>query len=244
MRKFTEESDSLRFLKRFVECREELLELSEDVQELRGFYTNQKHSWEQLRTAVEELAQNRLQLEADQTAGPALARMEEILAAPRPYGMLHEAASLTHTARSVNDRMISDARNQADAEIQGLIDGVKAELDKAAANAALRQSATDELARLLAAATQATSIAHIAQARQAADAAFDRALTAIESHSQPKPDDPTAPQPPVKKRRVVEAKSFCVAGFIETREDAESFLSKLRAELEAALEADERVQIK
>ena len=87
LRKFVEETDSLRFLNRINENKAELLELAEDVHDLEGFYTNQKHSWEKLRAAVEVLSQNRLQLEADAEAGPALARMEEILAAPRPYNL-------------------------------------------------------------------------------------------------------------------------------------------------------------
>ena len=52
------------------------------------------------------------------------------------------------------------------------------------------------------------------------------------------------PKPKVKTRRVVEPKSLWTGGFIETPADIEAFLTKLRAELEAALDADERVQIK
>jgi len=241
LRKFVEESDSLRFLKRFVENKDEMLELTEDIQELKGFYTNQKHSWESLRAAVEELSQNRLQLEAHEEAGPALVRMEEILAAPRPYNLLHEVADLTHTARSVNDQLVSDARGPAVAEIQGMLDGVTGELDKMSAGDVLRKTATDDLAKLLGTAMGATSIAHIAQASRTAEVAYDRALTAIENAPPPKHDDPT---PKVKRRRIVEAKSLWSGDFIETPEDVEAFLNKLRAELEAALEADERVQIK
>lgn len=252
LRKFTEESDSVRFLKRFVENADELRDLADDLHDLQGFYTNQKHSWEQLQVAVGDLAQNRLQLEADPEAGPALARMEIILAAPHPYGLLHEVAGLSHTARSVNDQLISDARIPAVAEIQGLLDGITIELDKVSAGASLHKTATSELVKLLETAAQSTSIAHIAQARQTAEAAYDRALTAIE-HAQlpppPDPDDPTPPgptppPPTLKKRRVVEAKNLWSGNFIETSADIESFLTKLRIELETALAANERVQIK
>jgi len=250
LRKFVEESDSLRFLKRFAANRDELLDLADDLRDLKDFYTNQKHSWELLRSAVDELSQNRLQLDAHEEAGPALTRMEEILAAPRPYGLLHEVAELIHTARSVNDQLVSEARGPAVAGIQGLLDGVNEELGKVSADEALRKTATNELTNLVATASQATSIAHIAQARQAAEAAFDRALTAIEqvqTPPTPEPEGATPPAPPkpkVKKRRVVEAKSLWSGGFIETADDVEAFLAKLRATLQAAIEADERVQIK
>ena len=253
LRKFVEESDSLRFLKRFVENKNELLEVAEDFQELKGFYSDQKHSWEMLRMAVEELSQNSLQLETHDEAGPALKRMREILAATRPYALLRDAADLTHTARSVNDQLVADARGPAVVEIQGLLDGIKGELDKVSADDALRKAAPAELASLLDSAANDTSIAHISQARQTAEDAYDRSLTAIErAQAQPpsvtgEGDDPVPPapvKPKVKKRRIVEAKALWSGGFIESTDDMEAFLKKIRTELEAALEADERVQIK
>jgi hypothetical protein len=169
--------------------------------------------------------------------------------------LLPEVANLSHTARSINDQLVSEARDPAVAEIQILLEGITGELDKVTANASLRKTATGELVKLLDTAAQSTSIAHIAQARQAAEAAYDQALTAIEQAQlppQPAPEDsqspqdvePTPPQPTIKKRRIVEAKGFWSAGFIETSADMETFLAKLRTELEAALAANERVQIK
>ena len=249
LRKFVEETDSLRFLRRFIEHRNELLDLSDELRDLEDFYTNQKHSWENLRASVNELSQNRLQLEAHEGAGPALARMEEILSAKRPYNLLHEVAELTHTAKTVNDELVAAARGPAVAEIQGLLDGVADELKKVSADETLRAAAACELERLVTTAANTTSIAHIAQARQAAAGAFDRGMTAIETAPTPLPaksDDsvPGSRKPTVKKRRVVEVKALWTGGFIETAEDVERFLNKLRAELETALAADERVQIK
>ena len=252
LRKFVEESDSLRFLKRFVENKAELLDHADDIQDLKDFYTNQKHSWEALQAAIDVLSQNRLQLEAHKVAGPALARMEEILATPRPYNLLPEVAGLTHTAKTINQQLVAEARGPAVAEIQGLIDGVTEELNKVSAGNALRGKATAELKKLLATASRTQSIAHIVQARQTAEVAFDQALTIIEQPPTPEPPEPPIgpdkPPPPkkpkVKKRRVVEAKRLWSGGFIETPDDIEAFLDKLRVELEAALKANERVQIK
>ena len=250
LRKFVQETDSLRFLQRFAGSKDELLDLSDDVRDLEDFYTNQKNTWEELRSAVDDLAQNRLQLEAHQEAGAALARMEQILAAPRPYGLLREVAGLIHTASSINDQLVAAARGPAVAEIQGLVDGVNQELESVSADKALVGVATAPLAKLVATASQTTSIAHIAQARLTAEEAFDRAMTAIEAAQAKPPAEPggPGPQPPpepkVKKRRVLEAKKLWSSGFIETSEDVETFISKLRAELEDALDAGERVQIK
>jgi len=240
LRKFIEESESMGFLQRFVTNKNELSKQSEKHQDLKEFYTNQKRSWETLRKTVQTLSQNRLQLERHEEAGPALTRMEEILAAERPYNLLHEVAELTHTAKTINDQLVADARSPVVAEIQGLLDGVTEELTKVSAGNALRKTATGELTKLLGTASQATSIAHISQARQTADAAHDRALTAIEN-AQTKPNDP---KPKIKKRRVLEAKKLWSSGFIETQADVEAFLEQLRAALETAIKSDERIQIK
>lgn len=240
LRKFVEEANSLRFLKRFLENRDELLDLADDMHDLQGFYTNQKHSWDTLRVAVDELSQNRLQLEAHEQAGPALTRMKEILAAPRPYNLLREAAGLSHTAQSVNEHLVQEARGPAIAAIKALLDSVKGDLDKVSADAALRDKASGELNRLLASAERQQSIAHIAQARQAADGAYDRALQTIEQAQKETDPDPAR----MKPRYVVEARSLWSGGFIETSDDVERYLSALRVELEAAIADGKRVQIK
>jgi hypothetical protein len=243
LRKFVEESDSTRFLKRFAENQGELRDRADDMQELKGFYTSQRHIWEALRTAVDELSQNRMQLEGHESAGPALVRMKEILTSAQPYNMLHEVAGLTHTARGVNDQLVTEARLPVVAAIQGHLAGVTEELNKGAVDESLQQKATGELTRLLTTTTEAKSIPLISQARDLSEAAFDRALTAIEEARKPPPSG-GGDKPSVKKRRSVEVRSMWSGGLIETQEDVETFLSKLRAELEAALKADERVQIK
>jgi len=245
LRKFVEQKDSLRFLKQFVQSKVELQEQAEETRELRDFYTHQKHSWEQLRTAVEELSQNRLQLESDGDAGPALARMEEILAAQKPYEMLSEVADLTHKVRGVNDKLVSDARGPAIAAIQGFLNMVTGELASDASDEGLGNAVSKRLQSLLETVTTATSIAHIAQARSAGEEAFDEALKTIEEYrGNRKGDDPKPGVPAPKKRRIVEARACWTGSFIETPAEIEEFLEMLRTELEAAIQANERVQIK
>jgi hypothetical protein len=247
LRKFVEESDSLRFLNRFIENANDLHDLAEDMHELRDFYTTQKHSWETLRRTAEELQGNRMQLEADPVAGPALVRLKEVLAAKRPYGLLHEVAPLEHKAREVNDHLVGTARERAVFQIQTRLSRITGELDKSAASDALKQKTTRNFDQLLDTANQATSIAHITQAQQEAEAAYDRSLTAIEKEQAERVNDPGSDQTPraaVKRRRVIKATALCVGDFIETPEEMDAFLSKLRQELKAALDNDERVQIK
>jgi hypothetical protein len=238
----------LKFLKRLLENRTELLEVSDHFGDLHGFYTNQRTAWDALRSGVQAFGQNRLQIDSDATAGPALARMEEILAAKHPYELLPEAAELTHTVQVANDALVSAARKPAMAEIQRCLEGVETELKKASADSALRSKATAGLKKLLeTAATSDVSIAHIAQAAQAATTAFDQAMLAIESSLVPAVDGTAVsgapPVPAPKKRRVVSVRAIWTDGFLENQADVDAFLEKLRQELVAGINAGERIQI-
>jgi hypothetical protein len=53
-----------------------------------------------------------------------------------------------------------------------------------------------------------------------------------------------APTAPVKKRRVVHAQLLAGSGYIETQADIDSFLTKLRNELEQAIADNQRVEIR
>jgi len=245
LRALVNEDNSLVFLKRFVEYKNDFGNIADDYHDLKGFYSNQKHSWGNLRKAVTELTQNKLQLQAHEAAGPALARMEEILGLKDPYQAIQEAARHIPVAQEVNKELVSSARVPAVEAIQGHLDTIEKELDSVSADNSLRSTATKGLRNLLSTAKQSSSIAHITQAADTAVDAFNRALVAIEN----RPIDPVdlvnaKPVPAVKRRRTVNSRNHCSSDFIETPEQIEDFLSSLRKELQQAVDAGERVQIK
>lgn len=249
LKKLVDEGDSLKFLKRFLANKKELLDFNDDYAELKDFYTNQTHTWKKLRQAVQDLSQNKLQLENHPEAGPSLKEMKGIIAAKAPYGMLHLAAGLIDKAKSANETLISEARKPAMAEIQSFLDDVKKEATQAGANSSVQGSATKELEGFLRECTMTTSIAHMDQATKLAEAAFYRAIAFIEEQTakddpDPGDADPKDPPPKPKKVRFIQAKSISGNGYLETQAEVDEFLAKLRAELETAIKADERVRIK
>jgi hypothetical protein len=58
---------------------------------LEHFCGHQKQTWEKLRKSYAAFQLNRLELERDGRAEPALNRMQEILSANSPYGLIKEA---------------------------------------------------------------------------------------------------------------------------------------------------------
>jgi hypothetical protein len=246
LRPLVGEMNSLRFLKRFVENKDALQDLEEDYQDLSHFYTHQRPSWEQLRSTVQDLSQNRLQLESHPEAGAALSQMEAILKAKRPYGSLNQVSALKASVSAYNTQLVTDARQDAMATLQTYLDQIETEVSRSALDGTVRSQAIAPLQRLIKEVEQSSSIAHIRQAQTEGESVFDRGMALIEKASQPPvdPDIDTPPRPTTKPRRVVEVKSLCPEGFIESQEQIDQFLTALRQELEGAIAAGERVQIK
>ena len=94
-----------------------------------------------------------------------------------------------------------------------------------------------------------------AKAKAASSAAAAKPVTSGSGNSdvplaEPAADVPSppaavvAPVVPVKKRRVVDAQLLAGPGYIETQADIDSFLAKLRRELEQAIADNQRVEIR
>jgi len=166
--------------------------------------------------------------------------------------------ALQHKVQTANNELVAAAQGPAVAEIQTRLDSLKSELEKAGASSAFLAKVNEDFTKLLKQASGSRSIAHIQQARVAADKAYDRALTEMEKVALPSGggavpadkdgiDSDTITKPvktKIKKRRVVEPRKLWTSEFIETKEEMEAFLSALRQELQATLDADERVQLK
>jgi hypothetical protein len=92
------------------------------------------------------------------------------------------------------------------------------------------------------------SLAHIAQAagdvEQLADAALARVEQARKSAAGNGAAGGTATATAVKARRVIKPADVVKKTYLETAEEVEEFLGDLRRQLEAALAANERIQIR
>ena len=119
---------SKKFLTGFNEHRNDLLDLADGFRDIENFYEHQRLVWDKLRTASVRFEPNRMELERDDSAGGALRRMGEILAAPSPYELVKEAEELIRTVSEVNEELLSERRVQVLATIAEQIASVSAEV--------------------------------------------------------------------------------------------------------------------
>lgn len=109
--------ESAKFIDRFMENKEPLLDLSDEFHDIDHFYRQQRPTWEKLRKAADRFGLNRMELERDQNAATALARMKDILTAPSPYKIVHEAEGLISTVEAINTGIVTKRRDEALARI-------------------------------------------------------------------------------------------------------------------------------
>lgn len=235
-----------KFIERFLENKNDLLDLSENYHDIDNFYRLQRSTWDKLRSSYTRFDFNRLELERDSTALNALSRMKEILSAPNPYSLVHEADGLISAVEKINTGLITNRREDALKQINDFLSHVDKDAANAGADPALKRTALSPLEKLRDSVRQQESVAHISQAVQEAERAYDNALHDIEtfiSKIPTKPNDDT-PKPAVKPHRVIKPSLLVKSSSLETQEEINSFVESLKNELQAAFDRGERIQIR
>jgi len=238
-----DESDKI--IERFNLKKDDLLDLSETYHNLEQFYEHQKPTWEKLLSSYQRFQMNSLELERNERAAPALKRMHEILNAPAPYGIIHEAEGLIHTVGEVNTGLITRRRAEVIAKVDEHIAEITNGLDAAKGDEALRSKCLGPVKRLRQQVEQMDSIAHLAQAEQEAVKAIDASMTEIEKFVRQTPSgEKDTLKPKVKPRCIIKPTELVGATYLETQDDIEKFLDELKKKLKEAIDSGKRIQIR
>lgn len=241
---------SFKFIEQFNNQKDALLDFVEQFSDVKQFYESQKLTWEKLRKAYDRFQFNRLELERNPQAGPALKRMGEILTAPSPYGLIKEAEGLITTVETVNTVLVIERRQRAAKRIDEHIATLAKDIATAKGDGGLQAACLRPLEALRRQVASEESLAHIAQAETEARTAFDAATLRIEEYQEDyvKRSGEVIPEkgngPAIKKQRIIEPAKLAKTAYIETLDEVNTFLDTLRQELEHAIEQNERIQIR
>ena len=246
--------ESNRFIQRFNDNRDDLEEHAEQYTTLRTFYEKQKPVWDKLNKASENYKLNEQQLRSNPEANSALDRIQTILKAPAPYGLIQETDKLLRIVDAVNDELLANQRAQSLQKVDSHLENIKKELATVAADDILTRACTDPLSGLRNKIESFTSLAHISQAEAQALQCKDSAISKIAEFAQKKieaaneasgkPLDASSSTPQFKPIQTIAASNFQSGGYLETADQVESYIAKLRAELMAAVDTGKRVEIR
>ena len=190
-------------------------------------------------------------MERHPEAGPALKRMNDILTAPNPYKLIKDAESLINAVNAVNAALLSEAKAEAVRKINGYMVALASDIDAAKGDGSLRTACLKPLEALQSRVQAENSLAHITQLETEARNEFDAAVARIENFmlkaaeaAAPSSSGSLAPTPALKKKHLVEPSKLVQLRYLETKADVEAFLESLRAELEQAIDRNERIEIR
>ena len=212
---------SKKFLTGFNEHRSDLLDLADGFRDIENFYEHQRLVWDKLRTASVRFEPNRMELERDDSAGGALRRMGEVLAAPSPYELVKEAEELIRTVSEVNEELLSERRVQVLATIAEQTASVRAEVSTAGGDESFKTTCLTPLENLAKRVATHESLAHIGQAASEAVRLKDKALTRVEHYLARKAEEGKEEQdkPVVRPRRVISPVKLVKLPYLETQID-------------------------
>ena len=239
--------DSRKLVERFDAQEKELRDFADAYADLRQLYEYQKQTWEKLRDACQRFQQNRLELDRDADAAPALRRMNDILNAPAPYALIREADGLIQQVAGVNDALVTQRRSEVLAALQKTMQQMTAETDTARADAALKQACLAPLETLAAQTARLESIAHLTQAEQEAERLFDTGMKRLEVAAAATPPEGKAGEtetPKVKPRRIIKPSEMIQKSYLETEDEVETFVGNLKEAMVEAIKRGERIQVK
>ena len=238
--------DSNRFLAQVNERGSDLRDVADRFHDLDHFYQHQRPMWDKLSAESSRFKLNQMELERNDSAGSALRRMGEILAAPSPYELVKEAEGLIRTVSEVNEKLLSARRAQVLATIAEQTASVSAEVSTAGGDEALKTTCLTPLENLANQVSTHDSLAHIDQAESEAVRLKDEALTQVERYLARKAEEGKAKQDKlvIRPRRVVSPVKLVKSPYLESQVDVDAFLDDLRTELTDALARNERIEIR
>jgi len=250
--------DSFAFIESLLGAKDAWLDIADDIQDLVNFYKSQIASWRKLLDGLRAFENNREALNKVPEAASALAELTQIRDNPKPYGQVNRIEPLLAAVGSVNEQLAQAIRERALLSIDAKITEVQAKLESAGAEPDICNKALRPLQDLKTRIAGLTGIAQIMYLQDQGGDAMDAAVTLIEVAAAKPPrqaavpgdtakalqtGQPHVPPPVAKTTRVIRAVDFSSKTYLETEAEVDAYVSKLKAELLAAIRAGQMARI-
>jgi hypothetical protein len=238
-------SDSYSFIEVLLKDKNDLLDMSEDIQDLVTFYKTQRLVWQKLLSSLDEFSDNLEALNKDVLATSALTELIQIRDNSKPYGLIHKIEPLLASVATVNEQLAKGQREKALEAIDKNIGEIQSKLNEVSASPELSNKALLRLQDLKKSIVKQTSIAQIIYLNDQAGDAMDEAFALIsEATTKPTPPGGSPNPPPVKKTHVIFASKLSSKMYLETEEDVDAYIKKLQEVLLEAVRSGQMTRIK
>ncbi|WP_445663847.1 hypothetical protein [Escherichia coli] len=267
------EKEDFALIEKVSSLKDELLDFSEDREDLVDFYRKQFATWQKLGAALNgSFKSNRSALEKDAAAVKALGELESIWQMPEPYKHLNRITPLIEQVQNVNHQLVEQHRQHALERIDARIEESRQRLLEALATSELQNSVLLPMQKARKRAEVSQSIPEILAEQQETKAlqmdadkkinlwidelckkqeaqlrAANEAKRAAESEQTYVVVEKPVIQPVPKKTHLVnvasEMRNATGGEVLETTEQVEKALDTLRTTLLAAIKAGDRIRL-
>ena len=267
------EKEDFALIEKVSSLKDELLDFSEDREDLVDFYRKQFATWQKLGAALNgSFKSNRSALEKDAAAVKALGELESIWQMPEPYKHLNRITPLIEQVQNVNHQLVEQHRQHALERIDARIEESRQRLLEAHATSELQNSVLLPMQKARKRAEVSQSIPEILAEQQETKAlqmdadkkinlwidelrkkqeaqlrAANEAKRAAESEQTYVVVEKPVIQPVPKKTHLVnvasEMRNATGGEVLETTEQVEKALDTLRTTLLAAIKAGDRIRL-
>lgn len=247
--------DGFEFIEALNQASNDWRDISDDIHDIGGFYGTQKPTWEKLLDAIARFEPHIAELSQEPAVASALVELDKIRANETPYAQISQIDRLVQVVEARNTQLLAGHRAEASGQVDKRIAVVATELDGVKAEDGLRNAALLPLQKLKQKIEAQTNIPQIGHELKGADDLVDAALEHIHKAIQKQQGTSggtggstggsgaggggKAHKPP----KVIHAAALSGKYYLESEDDVETYLARLRKELLAAIQAGQKARI-
>jgi len=196
--------------------------------------------------AMTAFTDNHEALQQDINAANAIKELTAIRDNPAPYSQINRIEPLLNTVETVNEHLAATEREIALLAIEQKLAEIETALDHVQANADLRNKALRPMQQLKISIAGQSSIPQIRYLAERAGTLLDTAMDIIASEQKPSPPGTDAGNAGTKQQKtvkVIHAQELSNKMYLETEDEVDAYLTKLRKALVAVLQEGKKARI-
>ena len=240
--------DNVALLKGMVQHQDDLLDLSEDMEEIEMFFKAQQLVFDTARKFLTNISRERDYLSADTDAQSAVSTISNILSMPKPYGRIGELPELMQKVKTAYAALLDMKREEVNENIRQCMQDVHQLAGEARDAGTLLRQADDHFAAKREEVKTASSLTDLDAMSMQLLSYKDTICRRMEAlHDTPQPNPSAqggdAPVPRRLNIKTMRRYDLCSIKRLNSKEDIDHYIESIREKLYRALENSDGVQI-
>ena len=244
----SQRKDNVALLKGMVQHQDDLLDLSEDMEEIEMFFKAQQPVFDTARKFLANISRERDYLSADTDAQSAVGTLSNILSMPKPYGRIGELPELMQKVKTAYAALLDMKREEVNENIRQCMQDVHQLAGEARDAGTLLRQADDHFAAKREEVKTASSLTDLDAMSMQLLSYKDticRRMEALHDTPQPNPSAQGGDSPAPHRLNIKTMRRYdlCSIKRLNSKEDIDHYIESIREKLYRALENSDGVQI-